>query len=203
MKLSIYCAAALVLLTCASCTPSSETTQTTTTETANTTSTNTSSANAATNAATPEMTPAVAPTTTPKPTPKVSAPKISTTKTTTTTKSVTSKTVTTPSGLKYEDTVVGKGAVATAGQNVTVHYRGKLTNGTIFDESYKRGTPFDFPLGGGQVIKGWEEGVAGMRVGGKRKLTIPSELGYGAIGAGSTIPPNATLVFDVELLKVG
>ena len=113
-----------------------------------------------------------------------------------------SKTITTPSGLKYEDTVVGKGAVATAGQNVSVHYRGKLTNGTIFDESYKRGKPFSFNLGAGEVIKGWDEGVAGMRVGGKRKLTIPSALAYGESGAGSVIPPNATLIFEVELLKI-
>ena len=105
--------------------------------------------------------------------------------------------------LKIEDLNVGSGDEAVAGKSVTVHYRGSLTDGTVFDESYKRGEPFVFNLGGGQVIKGWDQGVAGMKVGGKRKLTIPSDLGYGARGAGATIPPNATLVFEVELLKVG
>jgi FKBP-type peptidyl-prolyl cis-trans isomerase len=113
------------------------------------------------------------------------------------------KTITTKSGLKYQDLRVGKGAVAKAGDSVTVHYRGKLTNGQQFDASYDRGQPFQFLLGGGQVIKGWDEGVAGMRVGGKRKLIIPSNLGYGPTGTpGGPIPPNATLIFDVELLKV-
>ena len=105
--------------------------------------------------------------------------------------------------LKIEDIVVGDGAEAKAGQNVTVHYRGTLEDGTPFDASYDRGKPFDFTLGAGEVIKGWDQGVAGMKVGGKRKLTIPSELGYGARGAGGVIPPNATLIFEVELLKVG
>ncbi|HEX8833562.1 MAG TPA: FKBP-type peptidyl-prolyl cis-trans isomerase [Abditibacteriaceae bacterium] len=104
--------------------------------------------------------------------------------------------------LQIEDSVVGTGKEAAAGNQVTVHYRGKLTDGSIFDESYKRGTPFDFHLGAGQVIKGWDQGVAGMKEGGKRTLTIPSSLGYGARGAGGVIPPNATLIFDVELLKV-
>ena len=107
------------------------------------------------------------------------------------------------SGLKYQDLKVGKGAVATAGKTVTVHYRGTLTSGQQFDSSYDRGEPFSFPLGAGQVIRGWDEGVAGMRVGGKRLLTIPPDLGYGARGAGDAIPPNATLIFEVELLKVG
>jgi FKBP-type peptidyl-prolyl cis-trans isomerase FkpA len=111
--------------------------------------------------------------------------------------------VTTPSGLKYEDVKVGTGDAAETGKNVSVHYTGWLTNGTKFDSSKDRGQPFEFPLGGGRVIKGWDEGVRGMKVGGVRKLTIPPELGYGARGAGGVIPPNATLVFEVELLKVG
>jgi len=110
--------------------------------------------------------------------------------------------VTTASGLKYTDTEVGTGAEAKAGQTAVVHYTGYLTNGTKFDSSKDRGQPFSFPLGGGQVIKGWDEGVQGMKVGGARKLTIPANLGYGAQGAGGVIPPNATLVFDVELLDL-
>jgi len=110
---------------------------------------------------------------------------------------------TTPSGLIIEDVTVGEGAAAATGQKVTVHYTGWLTNGTKFDSSKDRNDPFAFPLGGGRVIKGWDEGVQGMKVGGKRKLTIPPALGYGARGAGSVIPPNATLVFEVELLGVG
>ena len=102
-----------------------------------------------------------------------------------------------------EDLVVGAGAEATSGQKVTVHYTGWLTNGTKFDSSKDRGDPFVFNLGKGQVIKGWDEGVKGMKVGGKRKLTIPPAMGYGARGAGGVIPPNATLVFEVELLGVG
>ena len=110
--------------------------------------------------------------------------------------------VTTPSGLKYSDQVVGTGDLAVAGKTVSVHYTGWLTNGQKFDSSVDRGQPFSFPLGAGLVIKGWDEGVQGMKIGGKRKLTIPSELGYGARGASGTIPPNATLVFEVELLGV-
>ncbi|TXH91001.1 MAG: FKBP-type peptidyl-prolyl cis-trans isomerase [Rhodoferax sp.] len=113
---------------------------------------------------------------------------------------------TTPTGLQYEDSTVGEGAVATAGQRVTVHYTGWLYNngeqGAKFDSSKDRNDPFVFHLGAGMVIKGWDEGVAGMQVGGKRTLIIPAALGYGARGAGGVIPPNATLKFDVELLAV-
>ena len=107
-----------------------------------------------------------------------------------------------PSGLKYVDLKVGDGAVAEEGVTATVHYTGWLTNGTKFDSSVDRNQPFEFKLGAGQVIRGWDEGVKGMRTGGKRKLTIPPELGYGERGAGSSIPPNSTLVFEVELLGV-
>ena len=112
----------------------------------------------------------------------------------------------TASGLQYTDSTVGTGAEATAGKKVSVHYTGWLYNngekGKKFDSSLDRGQPFSFPLGAHQVIQGWDEGVAGMKVGGKRTLIIPPELGYGARGAGSVIPANATLMFDVELLKV-
>ena len=104
--------------------------------------------------------------------------------------------------LKIEDIKVGTGDEAVKGKKVTVNYLGTLTNGTKFDSSYDRGTPFTFNLGAGQVIKGWDMGVAGMKVGGKRRLTIPSSLGYGERGAGNDIPPGATLVFEVELLKI-
>lgn len=110
--------------------------------------------------------------------------------------------VTTSSGLQYVDLLVGEGATAQAGQTVIVHYTGWLENGKKFDSSVDRGQPFSFPLGAGRVIKGWDEGVQGMKVGGKRKLTIPSNLGYGPRGAGGIIPPNATLIFDVELLGI-
>jgi FKBP-type peptidyl-prolyl cis-trans isomerase len=111
--------------------------------------------------------------------------------------------VTKPSGLKVQDFKIGKGKIAKAGQRVTVNYVGKLTNGTTFDQSYGR-APFSFALGAGDVIRGWDEGVAGMRVGGKRRLVIPAKLGYGAQGTpGGPIPPNATLVFMVELVGVG
>jgi len=109
--------------------------------------------------------------------------------------------VTTPSGLKYQDLVLGDGAVAEAGKQVSVHYTGWLTDNTKFDSSVDRGQPFEFILGQGQVIRGWDEGVRGMRVHGKRRLTIPSDLGYGPRGQGP-IPPNATLIFEVELLGV-
>ncbi len=111
-------------------------------------------------------------------------------------------TITTPSGLVIEELSVGEGAAAAVGQHVTVHYTGWLTDGTKFDSSKDRGDPFDFPLGRHHVIAGWDEGVQGMRVGGVRKLTIPPDLGYGARGAGGVIPPNATLVFEVELLGI-
>ena len=104
--------------------------------------------------------------------------------------------------LEITDLAVGNGAEAVAGKTVDVHYTGWLTDGTKFDSSLDRGQPFSFPLGGGRVIKGWDQGVAGMRVGGKRKLVIPPELGYGSRGAGGLIPPGATLVFEVELLAV-
>ncbi len=111
---------------------------------------------------------------------------------------------TTPSGLQYEDTVVGNGDEAKSGHHVHVHYTGWLYNegqqGAKFDSSRDRGQPFAFSLGAGQVIKGWDEGVAGMKIGGQRTLIIPAALGYGARGAGGVIPPNATLKFDVELL---
>jgi FKBP-type peptidyl-prolyl cis-trans isomerase FkpA len=114
--------------------------------------------------------------------------------------------VTTPSGLEYTDTQVGTGATAVSGQQVSVHYTGWLFNdgvqGAKFDSSKDRGQPFEFDLGAGMVIKGWDEGVAGMQVGGARTLIIPASIGYGARGAGGVIPPNATLKFDVELLAL-
>ena len=110
--------------------------------------------------------------------------------------------ITTVSGLIYEDTTIGDGAEARAGDQVVVHYTGWLTNGSKFDSSKDRDEPFEFPLGRRNVIAGWDEGVQGMRVGGVRKLTIPPHLGYGARGAGGVIPPNATLVFEVELLEI-
>lgn len=113
------------------------------------------------------------------------------------------KMITTPSGLRYVDVVVGTGPSPKPGQSCTVHYTGTLDNGRKFDSSRDRGEPFTFTIGQGDVIKGWDEGVATMKVGGRRTLTIPPALGYGARGAGGVIPPNATLTFDVELLSIG
>lgn len=110
--------------------------------------------------------------------------------------------ITTPSGLRYEELTEGTGATAKAGDAVSVHYTGWLTDGSKFDSSLDRGNPFRFKLGAGQVIKGWDEGVAGMKPGGKRKLHIPPGLGYGSRGAAGVIPPNAELIFEVELLGV-
>ncbi|MFH1633905.1 MAG: FKBP-type peptidyl-prolyl cis-trans isomerase [Chloroflexota bacterium] len=110
--------------------------------------------------------------------------------------------ITSSSGLQYKDLVVGDGQEAKAGDTVSVHYTGWLEDGTKFDSSVDRDQPFEFQLGVGRVIQGWDEGVAGMKVGGQRKLTIPPELGYGASGAGGVIPPNATLIFEVELLEI-
>ena len=114
----------------------------------------------------------------------------------------TGKPVVTKSGLKYFDLKVGTGAEATTGKKVKVHYTGWLTDGKKFDSSVDRGQPFEFDLGAGMVIKGWDEGVAGMKIGGKRQLQIPPGLGYGDRGAAGVIPPNATLIFDVELIAV-
>jgi len=110
--------------------------------------------------------------------------------------------VKTSSGLEYADLVVGKGREAHAGETATVHYTGTLVDGTKFDSSKDRNQPFSFKLGAGRVIKGWDEGVEGMKIGGTRKLVIPSDLGYGTRGAGAAIPPNATLIFIVELLDL-
>jgi FKBP-type peptidyl-prolyl cis-trans isomerase len=110
--------------------------------------------------------------------------------------------ITTIQGMKIETTKEGSGPEIVNGKIAVVHYTGKLTNGTVFDSSLTRGTPFEFPLGAGRVIKGWDLGVLGMKVGEKRILTIPAELGYGAQGAGGVIPPNATLIFEVELLGI-
>jgi peptidylprolyl isomerase len=113
------------------------------------------------------------------------------------------KMITTPSGLKYTVLKAGKGATPKSGQEVFVHYTGTLTNGKKFDSSRDRGQPFSFKVGAGQVIPGWDEALSTMKVGERRKLIIPPKLGYGAAGAGGVIPPNATLIFDVELLKLG
>jgi len=111
-------------------------------------------------------------------------------------------TITTPSGLMLEDTVVGEGAAAAAGRDIVVHYAGWLADGTQFDSSREKQDPFEFTLGKKEVMDGWEEGLRGMRVGGKRRLVIPPALAYGREGAGDTIPPNETLTFEVKLLSV-
>ncbi len=116
--------------------------------------------------------------------------------------SLTGKEITTESGLKYVDHVLGTGPMPKAGQTIAVHYTGRPTDGTQFDSSLDRGQPFVFQVGVGKVIKGWDEGIMTMRVGGKRTLTIPPHLAYGERGAGNVIPPNATLIFDVELLEI-
>jgi FKBP-type peptidyl-prolyl cis-trans isomerase len=116
---------------------------------------------------------------------------------------VTGKPTKLPDGLEYWDIKEGTGAVAKSGDKVKVHYTGWLTDGKKFDSSVDHGQPFQFTLGAGQVIKGWDEGVAGMKIGGKRQLRIPSDLAYGSRGAAGVIPPNATLLFDVELLGTG
>lgn len=110
--------------------------------------------------------------------------------------------ITTESGLMYTAHELGTGPKPQVGQTIAVHYTGRLTDGTVFDSSIERGQPIVFPVGVGRVIKGWDEGLLDMRVGGKRTLTIPPHLGYGARGAGAAIPPNATLIFDVELLEI-
>ncbi|MBC8192476.1 MAG: FKBP-type peptidyl-prolyl cis-trans isomerase [Candidatus Marinimicrobia bacterium] len=113
-----------------------------------------------------------------------------------------SEAITTSSGLKYIEEVIGTGNSPLSGQGVVVHYTGTLEDGTKFDSSVDRNKPFSFTIGVGRVIQGWDEGVLSMKVGGKRRLIIPSDLGYGAQGAGGVIPPNATLIFDVELLEI-
>jgi FKBP-type peptidyl-prolyl cis-trans isomerase len=121
---------------------------------------------------------------------------------TNTTTDITQGVTPTPGQLKVEDEKVGTGKAAEPGNKVTVNYLGTLTDGTKFDSSYDRNQPFSFTLGAGSVIKGWDQGLVGMKVGGKRKLTIPPDLGYGAAGAGGVIPANATLIFEIELLKI-
>ncbi len=113
------------------------------------------------------------------------------------------QTITTPSGLQYQDFTVGEGSSPQIGQQVSVHYRGTLKDGTLFDSSYDRGSPLQFMVGVGQVIPGFDEGLISMAVGGKRRLHIPSALGYGERGAGNSIPPHADLIFDIELIAIG
>jgi peptidylprolyl isomerase len=187
LKTILRCAG-LITLCCLSvaCTEASDTQQTSNPGTASTPLDTAKSVDAT---ATPITAATPSPTGTPTNTPK-------------TTSTDPKKTITTPSGLKYAELKVGTGARPKAGQIVSVHYTGTLENGTKFDSSRDRGVPFEFPLGAGKVIKGWDEGLSTMRIGGRRQLIIPPNLGYGAAGAGGAIPPNATLIFDVELLGV-
>jgi peptidylprolyl isomerase len=151
---------------------------------------------------TPPVTPPVVPPPTPAPAPQP-APPTPEKPAETPAPQESKKMTTTPTGLQYEDIVEGTGPSPEKGKPVSVHYTGTLEDGTKFDSSRDRNQPFKFTIGVGQVIKGWDEGVATMKVGGRRKLIIPASLGYGASGAGGVIPPNATLIFDVELLGVG
>ena len=157
----------------------------------------------------PTPTPTPLPTATPSPTPTptllpAATPSLTPTSAPTPTFAPASgpTTITTASGLQYEDLVIGTGETARAGATATVHYTGWLVDGTKFDSSVDRGQPFEFVIGVGQVIKGWDEGVGSMNVGGKRKLTIPPALAYGDSGAGNRIPPGATIIFEVELLGI-
>ncbi len=188
LKPMLLCRAGLISVFCltVACTQLFDTQQTMNTQKTTDTSSITSTPASVTATSTPASL-AATPTTTS--TPKKTTPSIN-------------KVVTTPSGLKYVELKVGSGATPKTGQIVSVQYTGTLENGTKFDSSRDRGVPFEFPIGTGQVIKGWDEGLSTMKVGGRRKLIIPPSLGYGAQGAGDAIPPNATLIFDVELLGI-
>jgi peptidylprolyl isomerase len=191
----------LVSLCClmVACTPESKVSETNTTTATTTSATVTATP---TSTATETATPTSTVTTTAIPTSTVTTTAIPTPTVTTTPPAGDKKLVTTPSGLKYTELKVGTGATPKKGQSVIVHYVGTLENGTKFDSSRDRNEPFGFVLGAGKVIKGWDEGLSTMKVGGRRQLIIPAQLGYGEQGAGSVIPPNATLIFDVELLGV-
>jgi peptidylprolyl isomerase len=174
------------------CTPESKVSETTTTTTATTTSATVTATPTSTAPATVPPTVTATATVTATPTPSGKPTSADGNK----------KVVTTASGLKYTDVKVGTGATPKTGQTVIVHYVGTLENGTKFDSSRDRNEPFGFTIGKGEVIKGWDEGLSTMKVGGRRNLIIPAKLGYGERGAGAAIPPNATLLFDVELLGV-
>jgi peptidylprolyl isomerase len=192
LKLMLF-RAGLVSVCClmVACTPESKVSETTST-TATTTSATVTATPTETATATPTPTVTATATVTATPTPTGKATPADGNK----------KVVTTASGLKYTDVKVGTGATPKTGQTVIVHYVGTLENGTKFDSSRDRGQPFSFIIGKGEVIKGWDEGLSTMKVGGRRDLIIPAKLGYGERGAGGAIPPNATLLFDVELLDV-